>query len=125
MFQLAREQAKFTSDMAEIAQSARKPPRRVQLAEEGSITMSKLWVYDYVKDGILWPSHLAPSSLEQKVDRLQSSLSFFPVALFLDWRQRFQRKSTSAPPATSGIRHGLLRLNQKAEINKRLDPHAI
>lgn len=34
-------------------------PRRAKLEQAGSVTLRKEWVFDYLRDGVLWPSHVS------------------------------------------------------------------
>jgi hypothetical protein len=58
VFERTRETMKLKRDLGEVVREAKKPRRRVTLEEAGSITLRKQWVYDFVRDGVLWPSHI-------------------------------------------------------------------
>jgi len=58
-FDKAREAGQLAVKVAELATRARKPAPRPVLAEEGSVTLPREWVLDFVRDGILQPEDLA------------------------------------------------------------------
>lgn len=57
-FDQLREQEKHRAEFADIGRQIRMPPRRIKLAEPGSIELPKQWCWDFVRDRVLWPSHL-------------------------------------------------------------------
>lgn len=58
IFRAAREQAQLQREMAELRRETQKPSRRVALAEAGSVTLPRQWIFDFVRDGVLWPAHV-------------------------------------------------------------------
>lgn len=59
VFQAARDLAEFRALGEEFARQGRAPARRLELAEEGSVTLSRQVAFDFVRDGVLFPSHVA------------------------------------------------------------------
>jgi hypothetical protein len=59
IFERAREMGKLKRDLDHVVREARTPPRRLKLEEPGSITLRRQWVFDFVRDGILFPAHIA------------------------------------------------------------------
>ncbi len=63
VFQHARDMAELHVEMRKLAREARKPARRVELHEEGSVTLQKQWCFDFLDrpdgtDPVFWISHL-------------------------------------------------------------------
>ena len=58
-FSTMRDDVTLRREAAAIVQNLLKPPRRVALAEPGSVTFSKRWAFEFLRDGILWPAHVA------------------------------------------------------------------
>jgi hypothetical protein len=58
IFQAARDLDELRKIGSELRRESRKPPRRPKLEEEGSVTLKRQWVFDYVRDGVLWPTHM-------------------------------------------------------------------
>jgi hypothetical protein len=59
IFQAARARAELAAMGADVRRDRQKLGRRAKLEEEGSITIPREWIFDDVRSGHLWPSHIA------------------------------------------------------------------
>jgi hypothetical protein len=59
LFERRREGAEQHARLAELARRARTPAPRPRFEQPGSVHLPREWCFEFVRDGILFPSHLA------------------------------------------------------------------